>query len=195
MDSEIIGTFVKGYAYACFALVAVLVIARKWIGQPRAASWLVVLALAMLAIEEPLFTFWLGLAPPQVDHDGMATLITAQARAHVFDTCVYSAALALLLGWIAIGPFRRGERWATRVLGCGWAVAVATEVSSFVLVFSRGLPLPGPGGAAGRDGIGWQPVAVGLLAWAAGLWLHGAIRPPSSAPRASNPVARSGAPG
>ncbi|MGH9854015.1 MAG: hypothetical protein ACREBD_29570 [Blastocatellia bacterium] len=164
-------TIVTVWAYICLATVIALVVAARRIGRDRAGAWLVALGLFMLAIEEPALTFWLGLADPQGDHDGMATLITPQARAHVLDAGVFGAALAALLGWIAMTAFRRGERWARRVLSWGLAVAAATEGATTLFVFSRGLPLPGPGGAAGQNGFGWEPIAVGLLAWAAGLWL------------------------
>ena len=77
----------------------------------------------------------------------------------------------MLLGRIALTGFARGERPAARVLWWGWVVALLAETGTTGLVFSRGLRLPGPGGAAGATGFGWAPVAVGLLAWAAGLWL------------------------
>jgi len=163
-------TIVTVWAYVCLAIVIALAVAARRIGRDRAAAWLVTLGLFLLAIEEPALIFWFGLADPQGDRDGMATLITPQARAHVLDAGVFGVALAALLGWIAMTAFRRGERWAGRVLSWGLAVAVATEGATTLFVFSRGLPLPGPGGAAGENGFGWEPLAVGLLAWAAGLW-------------------------
>jgi hypothetical protein len=40
-------------------------------------------------------------------------------------------------------------------------VVAATQAATVLFVHSRGLPLPGPGGAAGASGIGWPPLAVG----------------------------------
>jgi hypothetical protein len=131
----------------------------------------------MLSLEEPALTLWLGLAAPGSDRDGIAGLVTPQARAHVVDAAVFSLGLAALLVRTAAGPFRRGERWAARILTAALAVVAAAEIATSALVFSRGLPLPGPGGAAGAGGFGWQPVAVGLLAWAAGLALALRDRP------------------
>jgi hypothetical protein len=62
------------------------------------------------------------------------------------------------------------------------AVATAWAVAwLIVVVFSRGLALPGPAGAAGRNGFGWQPLAVGLLAWAVGLRVGRPTRVPAAA--------------
>jgi hypothetical protein len=57
------------------------------------------------------------------------------------------------------------------ILLVGLIVAAGAELVTGVLVHSRGLPLPTPGGTAGASGIGWQPVAVGLVAWSLGLAL------------------------
>jgi hypothetical protein len=46
---------------------------------------------------------------------------------------------------------------------CGWTVAVVMEVTTSLLVYSRRLPLPGPGGRAGADALEGNPVAVGPL--------------------------------
>jgi len=62
-------------------------------------------------------------------------------------------AAILLAGVRRIGRFRAGA----------WLVVATTA-----LVFSRGLPLPG---VAGGNRFGWQPLAVGLFAWTAGLVL------------------------
>jgi hypothetical protein len=167
-----IATLVAAWAYACLAAVIVLVAGAGRLGRERVAASLVVLGLFMLAVEEPLLTLWLGLASPEGDRDSMATLITAQARAHVLVAALYASALMALLGWVAVTAFRRGELWAGHVLGWGWALAAVGEVAAVLLVHSRGLPIPGPGGAPGAAGFGWEPLAVGLLAWAAGLWLR-----------------------
>jgi hypothetical protein len=132
----------------------------------------------MLAIESFgesfALTLWLAFTGPPGDPDGMATLIL-MARAHVLEAAVVGVAGALLLGWIAMTAMRRGEPWAHRVLRGGFAVVTVTYAATTAFVFSRGLALPGQGGAAGNGGLGWQPVAVGLAAWALGLWL---ARPP-----------------
>jgi hypothetical protein len=165
------GTFVTIWGYICVAIVIVLVIAARRIGQARVAVWLILFGLFLLAIEEPLLLFWLGISTPQGDSDGIATLITPLAQAHILNAAVFSTTLAVLLGWIAMTAFRRGEHWATNILTWGLIIATITEAATMFFVFSRGLPLPGPGGIAGANGFGWQPIVAGLLAWAAGLWL------------------------
>jgi hypothetical protein len=180
-------TIVSVWAGTCMAAVLALVASAGRLGRNRAAAWLVVLGLVVLTLEEPAITFWLAVAGPAADRDGMAGSVSPMARAHALDAGLFGIAAAALLGWVALTGFRRGERWARRLLGWGLVVVAVTEVVSTVLVFSRGLPLPGTGGAAGRASFGWQPVAVGLLAWATGAWLaHRAraagsvARPPSA---------------
>jgi hypothetical protein len=164
-------TIVSVWAGTCLAVVVTLAATARRIGRPRAAAWLVVLGVVVLTLEEPAITFWLAIAGPGMDPDGTAGLITPMARAHVLDAGLFGIASAGLLGWVTLTAFRRGERWARYLLGWGLVVVAATETASALLVFSRGLPLPGPGGVAGHAGFGWQPVVVGLLAWATGLWL------------------------
>jgi hypothetical protein len=167
-------TIVTIWAGIAFAMVIALVVAARRIGRARSAAWLVVLGLVLVALEEPLLTFWLGLSGRQGDPDGMASSVTPMARAHVLDAGVYGTAAAVLLGWIALTALRRGEAWARRVLAWGLAVAVTVEVATTLFVFSRGLPIPR---TAGGEAFGWQPVAVGLLAWGTGLWFARAARP------------------
>jgi hypothetical protein len=176
-----VSTIVSVWAAVCLAVVVALTAFATRLGRPRAAAWLVVIGLVVLVLEEPALTTWLAIGRPGSDGDGMAGLITPMARAHVLDAGVFGVASAGLLGWVALTAFRRGERWARHVLRWALVVVAATEVASGLLVFSRGLPLPGPGGTAGHTGFGWQPVAVGLVAWAIGLRLAPRPRPAGSA--------------
>ncbi len=169
------------WAAVCLAVVVALAVAARRVGHARASAWLVVLGLVVLVMEEPAITFWLAVAGPDADPDGMAGLITPMARAHALDAGLFGVGTAILLGWVALTAFRRGERWARQVLLAVLVVVTCTEAASALLVFSRGLPLPGPGGAVGRAGFGWQPVAVGLLAWTVGLWLAFDAHPVRSA--------------
>jgi hypothetical protein len=164
-----LGTFVMIWALAWFAVVIALGLLSTRLGRARTAPWLIVIGLILLTIEEPALTLWLGIADPKADPDGMATLVTPMARAHVLDAAIVSLAAAIALGYVAVTGLRKNRAWAWRVLGSGFAVVLAMELMTTLLVFSRGLDLPGPAGSAGRDGVGWQPVAVGLLSWALGL--------------------------
>jgi hypothetical protein len=163
---------VKVYALVCLALTLALWLARRRLTEVRTAVLLVVLGLAILSVEEPLLTLWFGLSSPPVERDGIAGLVTGQARAHVIDQSAYALGFFLVLGWIAWTAFRRGEVWALRALAAAWCFTLATEATTAFGFFSRGLPLPGPGGVEGNAGIGWQPLAVALLAWGAGLWIR-----------------------
>jgi hypothetical protein len=154
------------------AATFVLVATSRRLGVPRAAGWLVVLGVTMLALEEPLLTFWLALVGPSADRDGMNTLVTPMARAHVLGASVFATAAAAFLNRTALTGFPRGEPWARRMLVWAFALVALSELTTVLFVFSRGLSLPGPGGQAGAAGFGWQPVAAGLLAWGAGLWLQ-----------------------
>jgi hypothetical protein len=163
-----VSTIVSVWAGVALAAVVGLVVAAARIGRNRAAAWLTFLGLLLVTLEEPAITFWLGLSGPRSDPDGLAGSVTPMARAHVLDAGVYGLAAAVLLGWVALTAFPRGERWARRVLGWALVVVAVTEAATTLAVYSRGLPVPGtPGGAA----FGWQPVAVGLVAWTVGLWL------------------------
>jgi len=157
-----------GWALTCLATAALLLAAANRLGRLRAAGWLVVLGVAVVTIEEPGLLLWLGLADPAADRDGVVGLVTPMARAHILDAAVFELATAVLLGWIALTAFRRGERWARRVLGWALAVVALTEAATTVFVSDRGLPVPVPAEPAR---FGWQPVAAGLLVWTAGLWL------------------------
>ena len=171
-------TIITVWAGGWLVVTAGLTVAAGRIGAARTAAWLVVLGLFLLALEEPVLTLWLASTGPRGDRDGMAGLVTPMARAHVLDAAVFGLTAAVLLGRLALTAFRRGHRWAHRILRWGLAVAVATEAATVLFVSSRGLPLPGPGGTAGRAGLGWQPIAVGLLAWALGLWVARTVPAP-----------------
>jgi hypothetical protein len=157
------------YASVSLAAVIALVVLAARIGRLRAASWLVALGLFILWAEEPVLTFWFGMSPPGADHDGMATLVTPQARAHVLDAGAYGTLLMGFLAWTALAPFRRGERWARRALFISWMVFAMTLLSTTAFVHGRGLPMPFASPAKRVPGFGWQPLAVALLAWGAGL--------------------------
>jgi hypothetical protein len=178
-----IGTVVIVWAAAWLAAVIGLALLSRRLGRARTAAWLMVIGLFLLTLEEPALTLWLGTAGPKGDRDGMATLITPMARAHVLDAAIVSLAAAIALGYVAMTGVRKNRRWAWRVMGWGFAVALATELTTTLLVFSRGLDVPGAAGAAGRGAIGWQPIAVGLLSWALGLIFgRRAQAPAASAP-------------
>jgi len=178
-----IGTFVIVWAAAWLAAVIGLALLSRRLGRARTAAWLMVIGLFLLTLEEPALTLWLGVAGPKADRDGMATLITPMARAHVLDAAMVSLAAAIALGYVALTGVRQNRRWAWQVMGWGFAVALATELTTTLLVFSRGLDVPGAAGAAGRGAIGWQPIAVGLLSWALGLIFgRRAQAPAASAP-------------
>jgi hypothetical protein len=163
-----IGTVVKVWALAWLAVVVALGLLSTRLGRARTAPWLIVIGLVLLTIEEPALTLWLGTADPKADPDGFATLVTPMARAHVLDAAVVSLGAAVALGHVAVTGLRKSRAWAWRVLSWGFAVAFAMEVTTTLLVFSRGLDLPGAAGSAGRDGVGWQPNAVGLQSRAHG---------------------------
>jgi hypothetical protein len=169
------GTVITIWALAWLVIVATLAAAARRIGTARAAAWLIAIGLFLLVIEEPALTVWLAMTGPRSDRDGMATLITPMAQAHVLDAGMVAVAVTIGLGYVTFTGVRRARRSSWRVLAWGFAVALVAEVITTTLVFSRGLPLPG---VAGRDAFGWQPVAVGLLAWALGL----ALGRPSRAP-------------
>src|SRR5262245_3964803 len=157
------------WALLWLAVVVALTVLRERVGRLRAGAWLIVIGVALLVIEEPALTLWIGITGPDSDPDGMATRITPMAQAHVLDAAVASVAAAAALIVLAVRVFTKGRRWAWRALAWGFVVAFGAELATTLFVFSRGLPVPGAAGQAGRDGFGWQPVAVGLLAWAIGL--------------------------
>ena len=174
------GTIATIWALACLAVAVTLFAMSRRIGRMRAGACLVMLGLFLLTIEEPALTVWLAITGP-----GMASIITPMARAHVVDAGVFAIVAAILLGWVALRALRRGEPWARRVLTIGLVVATLTETTTTLVVFSRGLDIPGPAGDAGSNAFGWQPLAVALLAWAAGLWL---ARPSTDQPRLTEPT-------
>jgi hypothetical protein len=176
---------VLAWAGLCLATVVALLVGARRAGVGRTAEgsgrnetvarvsgWLVALGVVLLTVEEPLLTLWLALVGPDTDRDGMRTALTPMARAHVLGAAAFGVAAASFLGATALSAFRLGEPRAGRILTWAFIVVVLSEVSTSAFVFSRGLPLPGPGGEAGASGFGWQPVAVGVLAWGAGLWLN-----------------------
>jgi len=182
-------TTVNLWALAWLVVVAVLVLLSGRLGGPRTATWLTAIGVFLLAIEEPALTLWLATAEPGDDRDGMVTLITPMARAHVLDTAVVSLAAAVALEYLAFTGLRNGRGSAWRALVFGFGVALVMEVTTTGLVFSRGLPLPGAAGEVGRHAFGWTPVAVGLVAWAAGLLIGRPARAPAqSTPSPDVPV-------
>jgi uncharacterized protein YndB with AHSA1/START domain len=158
-----------GWALVCLAAGIALIAASPRIGRRRAAGWLVVLGITVLTIEEAGLTLWFAVADPAGDPDGVAGLVTPVARARILDAAVFGLAVAALQCWIALTAYRRDEAWARRLLTYGLVIVTFTVTATTVFVSSRGLPLPVPAEPAK---FGWQPVAVALLLWAAGLW-HG----------------------
>ncbi len=169
MNEIVLRRAVTLYALAGLLVALLLVVLSRRIGAARSASWLVVLGLGMLKLEEPGLTLWLALSRAPSERDGMAALITPQARAHVLDASIFAALFLLALGWLALDPWPRGEPWAKRGLWLGWLACAGTLLATVLFVYSRGLPLPTPGGSAPGAGYGWQPLAVGLFVWVLGL--------------------------
>src|SRR2546423_7466523 len=95
-------TAVTAWALGWLVITVALIGAAGRVGRARTGAWLVVIGLFLLTLEEPALTFWLGLSTPQTDHDGVATLVTPMARAHILDAGVYGVAAAVLLGRIAL---------------------------------------------------------------------------------------------
>lgn len=166
-----IQTMAMIWSMAGLAVAVALFVVAGRLGRARSASWLIVLGLVMIAVEEPLLTAFWATSQSSADRDGMADLITAPASAHVIDAAVLAAAFLVLLGWVALTRLRRGEPAAWWILVAGWLVVAATVATTAVTVYSRGVPLPTAGGRAEGAGYGWEQLMVGLLAWGAGLWL------------------------
>jgi hypothetical protein len=159
------------WALSCLAIGVLVAAASRRIGRHRAGGWLVVVGLVVLTVEEPGLTLWLAMADPSVDPDGLATLVTPMARAHLIDLAIFGVGTAVLLGRLALTALRSGTRTGWRTLTWAWVLTALALFATSTLVHSRGLALPGPAGDAGRDGLGWQPIVVALLVWAGGLWL------------------------
>jgi hypothetical protein len=159
------------WAGFCVLASVALAVSSRRIGE-RAAAWLVAFGVTILAVEEPALTLWISVATPTDDKDGIATLVTAMARAHVITAATMELSSAFLLVRVALSAFRRGDAWAIRLQRWAFALAAVAEIGTSALVFSRGLPLPGPGGDAGASGFGWQPIAAGLFAWGLGLLIE-----------------------
>lgn len=181
------GTVESIWSLACLAIVFAVAMTARRMGRARAGAWLVLLGLFLLAIEGPVLTLWLSFVTPRTDPDGMASLVTPMARAHVLELGGQGLAAAALLGWLALTGLRRGEPRARLILWLGLGAVAAAGLATTLFVFSRGLPVPGAAGSAGRGHFGWQPVAVGLFAWTVGLVLARPVRvdrptaPPSTA--------------
>lgn len=159
-------------------LVTIVLVAQsRRSGREKAAGRLVVFGLVVLAMEEPLLTLFWVTADPQTDRYGLATVATESTRAHVLDSATFGSAFFVLLGWIALTAFRRGERWAKRALLAGWVLVAATTLLSALAIYSRGVPVPTAGGNSDGAGYGWEQVLVGLLSWGSGLWLLRSARP------------------
>lgn len=155
-----IRTFALIWALLALVVTIVLAVGAKWWGRRRMSGWLVVVGIVVAALEEPLLTWFWSLVGPAADVDGMAGLVTPNARAHVLDTATFATAWFVMLGWIALTALRKGERWAVRVLAIGWVVTVVAVAGTMIAVYSRGIAGPG---------YGWEQLAVGLLAWAIGV--------------------------
>src|SRR5215472_697756 len=96
------GTGVIVWAAAWLVVVVALALLSRRLGRARTAAWLIVIGLFLLALEEPLLTLWLSITGPKGDRDGMATLVTPMARAHVLDAAMVSIAAAIALGYVAV---------------------------------------------------------------------------------------------
>src|SRR5262245_6252309 len=103
----------SAWAAVWLAVAVGLILLRGRIGRPRASAWLIVIGVALLAIEEPALTLWLGLTGPDGDPDGMSTLVTPMARAHVLDAAIISLAAAAALIALALRglPKQRRDVW------------------------------------------------------------------------------------
>src|SRR6476660_2626518 len=109
------------WALVWLAVVAALTVLRARIGRPRAGAWLIVIGLVLLTIEEPALTLWISTASPATDPDGMATLVTPMAQAHVVDAAIVSLAAATALIYLAVQGLRKHRRLARPALAWGFA--------------------------------------------------------------------------
>jgi hypothetical protein len=185
-----LSTMVAVWAVPWLIAVVVLLARAPRIGELEAASWLIVIGAFLVAMEDAGLPFWLGLVDSSIDPQRVAAIVHPHVRGHMLTAAGWTVVASVLAGWIARSPLRRGERWAWLSLLVAMLLGWGSDLAVAVLIFSHGLPLPGPGGQIA--GFGWQPIAVSLGARAAGLAL--AYRPifrptPPLLRRATSPAA------
>ena len=150
-------------AYALAWLVALVVVALRLRG--RAGPWLVAAAAFLAANEDAALSAWLALAPPTVDPHGVAGLVPPHAQGHFLGAGAWALVAAGLCVVLALGPLRRGERWAWWALLGAFLVGATADVAMLLAFYGHGL---------GGEGFGWPVLALYLAAWPAGLWLSAA---------------------
>ena len=168
-------TAVSLWALAWLVVTAAVCAAAARLGPLRAAVWLTWIGLFLLTVEDGLLTAWYAVAAPSsaagatwlADPEGVAGLVPEQVRAGVLNSATWAVVGALLAGWLARRALRDGQPWAWRALATAFAAVLTAHAITGWTIFSRGVPVPGPGGAV--PGFGWEPIAVGLLAWALAL--------------------------
>lgn len=164
-----LSTIVALWAVPWAVAVAGLVAAARRLGRLESASWLVVVAAFLMVSEDASLAFWLAFADTRMDPQGVAEVVHPHVRGHMFAAAAWTVVAGVLCGWIARTALRRGERWAWWALLVAFLVGGGTDVVVAFTVFSHGLALPTASGRVG--GFGWQPIAVFLVAWIAGLVL------------------------
>ena len=178
------GSVLALWGLACLAAVGALVALSGRLGRGRVGGWLVAFGVFLCAVEGPALLFWFALVDPAGDRDGILGLVTPLARGRALSAAAWGLYGAALLGWVAVTHLG-GSAWARVMLAIGLLVVAIGEVGTSTLVAGRGFPVPG----GTEAGFGWEPIAVGLLAWAAGLALTHRARAGSI--QAASPVAPS----
>ncbi len=148
-------------------VVGILLWRRENIGNLKVASWLIVIGAVLAGTEDGFLALWLPLAPPALDPASVAGM-DPHARAHMVGAGIWALLAAGVAVVLALGPLRRKERWAWKVLLVMFVIGQGADLVLYSLFYTHGLDVPLPGASGG---FGWPPILVGAATWGLGLVL------------------------
>ena len=152
---------------AGLAIVVVLVVMRKRIGELNAAFWLVVLGAVILLAEHPQFAIAYG--AQKIYPESQELVLLPHARIHFIMAGIYAIIALGLLVWVGHTFLRAGSKRAWYMLLAALLIGGGLDLFLGGSLYQHGSPLYALLGIQEQQGFGWQFLYVYVVAWASAL--------------------------
>ena len=152
---------------AGLAVVVVLVLMRKRIGELNAASWLVVFGAFILFSEHPQFAIAYG--AQSLYPEAQELVLFPHARIHFIMAGIYAIIGLGLLVWTGRTFLRAGSKHAWYMLLGALLIGGGLDLVLGGSLYQHGSPLYALLDIQEREGFGWQFLYLYIVAWASAL--------------------------